>query len=142
MPETIKKITTGFVTQTFEDGKCIDQEFTAGDQVDWEDEVGNVIDDQNDNPDIPYVPFHMVQPAEKHTVMIHWGEIGTRIETFKENGEDAISEYEFDTHEELNAFLQGLSEADGWFDHHQIDTEEEKTQYISELKEQIGEDQS
>ncbi len=39
-----RKITVGFVIQTYDDsGDCIDQEFIAGDQVDWEDDEGNFI---------------------------------------------------------------------------------------------------
>lgn len=57
-----KKITTGFVIQTFDkdDGVhvCIDQEFVAGDTVDYEDEDGNPIDSWTE-----YQPFDMVQPG-------------------------------------------------------------------------------
>lgn len=57
---TKKKITTGFVIQTFDDNnKCIKQEFTAGDPVEWEDENGLPIDcPENDE----YQPYDMVQP--------------------------------------------------------------------------------
>ena len=35
--EMKKKVTYGFVVQTFDDdGKCVEQEFIAGDQVEWE----------------------------------------------------------------------------------------------------------
>ena len=50
-----RKITTGFVVQVYEDGKCKGQEFVAGDQIEWEDEDGNPIDE----PDHEYQPFNM-----------------------------------------------------------------------------------
>lgn len=54
-----KKFTDGFVIQTFdENGKCIHQEFVAGDTVDYEDENGNPIDMFEHD----YQPFDMVQP--------------------------------------------------------------------------------
>ena len=58
----VKKITVGFVIQTFDttSGKFIDQSFTAGDQVDWEDEHGNTIDIGEHEHSL-YYPFHMVQ---------------------------------------------------------------------------------
>lgn len=53
-----KKITVGFVIQTFdESSKCIEQEFIAGDQVDYEDADGNPIKEWSE-----YQPFDMVQP--------------------------------------------------------------------------------
>ena len=59
-----KKITVGFVIQTFVDdgkggNKCIEQEFVAGDQVDWEDHEGNPILAWDE-----YQPYHMVQPTD------------------------------------------------------------------------------
>jgi len=58
----VKKITVGFVTQAFDTdtGKFIDQDFTAGDQVDWEDEYGNTVDLAEKSYTM-YYPFHMVQ---------------------------------------------------------------------------------
>ena len=59
-----KKITVGFVIQTFNDvGECIDQEFIAGDEVDYETEDGDPINEM----DMPlggneYQSFDMVQP--------------------------------------------------------------------------------
>ncbi len=55
----VKKITTGFVIQTFDTktGKFVSQEFIAGDQVDFEDKKGNAVE-EFDN----YLPFDMVQP--------------------------------------------------------------------------------
>ena len=60
----IQKITTGFVVQNFdtETNKCVDQHFTAGDDVVWEDltqEDDIVIDSPND---AEYFPYDMVQP--------------------------------------------------------------------------------
>lgn len=63
----IKKITTGFVIQTFDTEKqeFIEQEFVAGDTVDVEDEAGNPIEDQESTGiDEKYLPFEMVQPDE------------------------------------------------------------------------------
>jgi len=54
---TVKKITSGFVVQTFVDGIFIEQEFIAGDEVDVEDEDGNPVYSH-----LPYHPFDMVQP--------------------------------------------------------------------------------
>ncbi len=56
----IKKITTGFVIQTYgEDGICTGQEFQAGDQVEYEDEDGEPCE----APDHEYYqPLDMVQP--------------------------------------------------------------------------------
>jgi hypothetical protein len=53
------KITVGFVIQTYDKkGNCIKQEFVAGDQVDWENEVGEPIDP----PKHTYFPLDMIQP--------------------------------------------------------------------------------
>ena len=57
----IKKITTGFVVQTYDTEKqsFLSQEFVAGDQVDHEDSAGNPVDENL----IPkYLPFDMQQP--------------------------------------------------------------------------------
>lgn len=55
----IKKITVGFVIQEFDDkGKCVHQEFVAGDQVDFENEDGEPVDADN----TLYHPFNMSQP--------------------------------------------------------------------------------
>jgi hypothetical protein len=55
----IRKITTGFVIQRWnkETGKFLGQEFVAGDQVEYEDEYGYSIEDQEPE----YMPYHMVQ---------------------------------------------------------------------------------
>lgn len=58
------KITHGFVTQVFNDaGECISQNFTAGDDVDYETEDGDPINEM----DMPkggneYQSFDMIQP--------------------------------------------------------------------------------
>ena len=57
--EEIVKITHGFVTQRWnaETDEFLGQEFTAGDMVEYEDENGNVIDQQEPE----YRRFEMVQ---------------------------------------------------------------------------------
>ena len=64
MPTIYKKITTGFVTQTFEDGILTDQEFTAGDDVEYENESGEAVDifddDISDDIEDLTAPFNMV----------------------------------------------------------------------------------
>jgi hypothetical protein len=56
----IQKITTGFVTQTFDsEGKLLEQNFTAGDECDWENEDGEPIEDEGF-----YHPFDMVENDE------------------------------------------------------------------------------
>lgn len=60
-----KKIITGFVIQDYiklSDGKmiCQHQEFIAGDQVDYEDEVGNPIDVDTDKE--VHFPLNMLNP--------------------------------------------------------------------------------
>ena len=62
----IKKITHGIVVQEFDTDKeeFISQEFIAGDQVDLEDEFGNVIDDEKIPDDFwsHYLSYDMIQP--------------------------------------------------------------------------------
>jgi len=53
-----QKITVGFVIQNFEDGKCVSQEFVAGDDVSYE-QNGETIDPPTDET---YQPFDMKQP--------------------------------------------------------------------------------
>ena len=57
----VRKITTGYVVQEYDTAKkeWISQEFIAGDQVDWEDENGEYVDDVDS-----YLPMNMVQPDE------------------------------------------------------------------------------
>ena len=58
-----RKYTHGFVTQTFKDGKCVEQSFTAGDQVEHEDyETGEPIEPMGDET---YFPFLMEQPKDE-----------------------------------------------------------------------------
>ena len=55
-----KKYTHGFVTQTFSRGKCVEQHFVAGDQVEYEEyETSEPIDPPGDET---YYPFLMEQP--------------------------------------------------------------------------------
>lgn len=56
----IRKITYGFVDQKFdtETGKFISQEFTAGDQVEFENLHGDAADEFPE-----YLEFEMVQPT-------------------------------------------------------------------------------
>jgi len=54
------KYTHGRVRQDFVDGRCVGQQFIVGDQVDWENEVGDPIK----VPDYEaYQPFDMKQPG-------------------------------------------------------------------------------
>jgi hypothetical protein len=64
----IKKVTAGFVIQTFdtETRKYVNQEFIAGD-VSYENAVGDSVDPElmqniTDGTE-PYLPFDMVQPS-------------------------------------------------------------------------------
>jgi hypothetical protein len=63
--KTVKKITTGFVIQSFnaDTGKCFSQEFICGDEVDYEDEVGEPFDIECLQLELEYQPFDMVQPT-------------------------------------------------------------------------------
>jgi hypothetical protein len=62
----INKITIGFVTQQFdtETNKFIGQEFTASDEVTWEnpDEIDEPTDAPLVNGESPYLNYDMVQP--------------------------------------------------------------------------------
>jgi len=107
-----QKITHGFVLQKFDQlGECIGQSFTAGDEVDYETEDGDAINVM----DMPlggdeYQPFDMVQPTGPHFVEIHWGSKQTR----DDNPVDGKCRYEFNTSDELEAFMKGCDEMDGW----------------------------
>lgn len=61
----VKKITVGFVIQDYdtETKKFVSQEFIAGDQVDWEDEDGNAIPEED-----AYLSFEMIQPEDMESV--------------------------------------------------------------------------
>lgn len=58
----VNKITHGFVIQQFDDhsGRCIAQDFIAGDNVEWETISGEPISCPENET---YQPFEMVQPA-------------------------------------------------------------------------------
>lgn len=62
----LNKTTTGFVVQQFdsETGRCLSQEFVAGDQVEWEDQKGVRIEDGQFGIDLEglYWPLEMKQP--------------------------------------------------------------------------------
>lgn len=66
----IRKHTVGWVTQTFDEetGELVEQEFCAGDQVDWEDEDGNPVDAPKN---AKYQPFDMVQPEADEEVKVN-----------------------------------------------------------------------
>lgn len=55
----INKVTIGFVVQSFDTDtqSWVSQEFVAGDEVSYEDELGGPADEVG-----PYLPFDMVQP--------------------------------------------------------------------------------
>jgi hypothetical protein len=58
----MKKITTGFVIQTWEEtGKYVGQEFVAGDECVYENDMGEVIE-LDEDPD--YETYDMVQPDQ------------------------------------------------------------------------------
>jgi hypothetical protein len=65
--KTYKKITSGFVTQTFcaETNRPISQNFTAGGEVDYENEQGDTIDASSIIEKEQYLPYDMVQPKEE-----------------------------------------------------------------------------
>jgi len=58
----LKKITTGFVIQSYDTDKeaFTDQEFVAGDECVWEDEIGDSVDALASE----YLPYDMVQPND------------------------------------------------------------------------------
>jgi hypothetical protein len=56
-----------------------------------------------------------VNDKKPFIVKIHWGERATRLEN------DAAITYSFYTVDELNAFLEGVSEGAGWLDHEMCD---------------------
>ena len=62
----VRKITTGFVVQQFDSdtGRCISQEFVAGEQVEWEDQKGNPIEDGQSGIDLEglYFPVELKKP--------------------------------------------------------------------------------
>jgi len=60
----VNKITPGYVVQVYDvnTGRCVEQRFIAGDEVDYEDPDGNPVD-WKEAPDA-YQPFDMVQPKQ------------------------------------------------------------------------------
>ena len=56
---TTKKITHGYVVQTYRDNICVSQEFVSEDIVNYEDDYGNPCDPIDDER---YQPFDMLQP--------------------------------------------------------------------------------
>lgn len=54
------------------------------------------------------------------SVKIHWGSSGARLEL-----PDNIDEYEFETQAELDAFMYGIDEMDGWHGYEIIEDEGE-----------------
>lgn len=66
-----RKITHGHVIQTFDDnGKCIEQEFNAGDEVEWESEDMEPLDEADDRTECEYQPFHMVHPQAMTVALV------------------------------------------------------------------------
>ena len=68
----IRKITTGFVIQVFDTltNTWVEQNFTAADQVEFEDMDGNMIDidtEEFEPFEKYYLPFDMVQPNSEPT---------------------------------------------------------------------------
>ena len=67
----------------------------------------------------------------KHKVWFVWGSEAVRdYLNWKEKPKSStdnlnLSEYEFDTEAEVNAFLEGVDAANGWLEYHQIDTQKE-----------------
>lgn len=58
----VNKITIGFVIQQFdtETNTFVSQEFIAGDEVTYENQMGEAVDSF-----LEYLPFEMVQPTEE-----------------------------------------------------------------------------
>lgn len=62
----LNKTTTGFVVQKFDSdtGRCVSQEFVTSDQVEWEDQKGDRIEDGQYGIDLEglYYPMDLKQP--------------------------------------------------------------------------------
>ena len=68
------------------------------------------------------------KPAcHKHSVWIVWG----RETTAREN--PYAHEYVFNTRRELEAFLEGVSQATGWDDFEWFDSQQEANDYLRQL---------
>ena len=52
--------------------------------------------------------------SKKFNCHIRWGEANARRELYEKGDKGPL--YEFDTMAELNAFLEGVNEAEGWMD--------------------------
>ncbi len=65
----IKKITEGYVIQTFDTdlGRFVSQEFIAGGQCQYEDEDGEPVDSKEMGDPEPYLPYDMA-PLNASTV--------------------------------------------------------------------------
>ena len=66
----LKKITTGYVIQTFDTNskKFVAQTFSAGDECSYEDENGNIVSPsklKDENGDEIYLHYDMFQPCPK-----------------------------------------------------------------------------
>lgn len=64
----VNKITTGFVVQEFDTdlGRFVSQKFVAGDECDYEDEDGKLVESDllEVNGQEVYLHYNMVQPKE------------------------------------------------------------------------------
>ncbi len=99
------KITVGFVTQSYEKdvtGKftCMEQEFIAGDQVDYEDLGGNTITP----PEHEYQPFNMTL-VSRDEIIDRLGDVLTNIDVGGEQSRQFAHEIKI-----LDELLRGL----GW----------------------------
>lgn len=62
-----RKVTWGFVIQTYKNDVCVEQEFFAGDQVDYEDDkYGDPIDPPVNEQ---HYPLDMIQPPPCDTTL-------------------------------------------------------------------------
>lgn len=87
----IYKCTTGFVIQKFEDdGTPINQEFFANDQVEWEDETGDLLEEQDYSY---YFPYEMVQPAIINTDLLRLVDAVTNVTQSAETGHPPDRDY-------------------------------------------------
>lgn len=69
-------------------------------------------------------------PKKKYSVQIVWGSYDSACAGDGDWGkmENKPSEYRFKTQEEMDAFLYGVEEANGWMDYHVL-TEEDLDEY-------------